>query len=407
MADAQAGAGKIFWIDAAAKKIQCANIDGSCVEDVLVGLASPSGLAVDCTRGLLYWSDLGDKKIRCAHLDGTCQEDIVSGLTTPSGTSLALDATRIYWTDLTLRQVLCAKRDGSSMTPEVFISDLFSPNAVAFDSFGNKVYWGDFASKKIHRCSADGSKAEVVVAYGKNSTSMVVDAVRGKLFWSNFGTHAIYRCSLDGKDMEPLITGLDNPSCVALAAKAGRIYWIERGNGKIRRAAVDGSHVEDVVCGLSDPWAIALGPERRRPVAPALEPSGNEGYRVEGSAEAAGDKKEGAAAEAVCTVPIQKFSWADEGSNVKVYINESSNPAVLAAAGDGRLGRVDCDFQPRSFSLNVHGEDGSLFELKVRGLLHEVLPEKCKVRVSAGKRITVSLAKKEESAWNALSSRNW
>eukprot|EP00439_Symbiodinium_sp_Y106_P034419 s6750_g4.t1 len=299
---------------------------------------------------------------------------------------------RLLWADLSLRQILCAKRDGSSKTPQVLVSDLSKPNAVAVDAFSRKVYWGDFGTRKVHRACSDGTQSEVVVPYGKNSTSMVVDSVRSKLFWTNFGTHAIYRCDLDGRDMQPLITGLEGPSAVALAPRAGRLYWVERTAGRIRRACVDGSLVEDVLCNLRDPWALALGPESQ----------GSALCRSPKRADAAGDVQE------VSAVSIEKYSWTDEGSAVKVYVSESSSPAAVAAAGDGRRpDALQADFQTRSFLLTVTGADGSKFELRVRGLIEDIIPDRCKVRVSQGKRITITLAKKDYKTWSVLSQRNW
>lgn len=392
----QAGPGKIFWIDAASKKIRCANTDGSCVEDVLADLTSPAGLAVDAAQSLLYWSDLGDKKIWKANFDGTSRQVVVSGLAPSSGTSLGLDETRVLWPDLAQKRIMSARKDGSDSAPKAIITDLVKPNAVAVDAFGGKIYWGDFGTRKIHRCESQGfGSPEVVVPYGKNSNSLVVDSIRGKIFWSNFGTHAIYRCNLDGQAMEPIVMDLENPSALALAPKAGRLYWIERGSGKIRRAAVDGSHVEDLLSDLGDPWSLALGPEPAKSSRGAAQPAALcDGYPT--SEDVVKD---------VCVVPITKYSWTNEDSAVKVYISESANSAALAAAASGFL---DTDFQERSFRLTVEGTDAARFELRIRGLLHEIQPEKCKARVSVGKRITVSLAKKDtKQTWKALSNRNW
>eukprot|EP00930_Biecheleria_cincta_P002723 TRINITY_DN103714_c0_g1_i1.p1 TRINITY_DN103714_c0_g1~~TRINITY_DN103714_c0_g1_i1.p1 ORF type:complete len:401 (+),score=91.83 TRINITY_DN103714_c0_g1_i1:51-1253(+) len=399
----QAGPGKIFWIDAGSKKIRCANTDGSCIEDVLDDLTSPAGLAVDAAQSLLYWSDLGDKKIWKANIDGTGRQTVVSGLSPSSGTSLGLDETRVLWPDLAQKRIMCARKDGSDSAPKALVTDLVKPNAVAVDAFGGKIYWGDFGTRKIHRCESQGfGSPEVVVPYGKNSNSLVVDSIRGKIFWSNFGTHAIYRCNLDGQAMEPIIMDLENPSALALAPKAGRLYWIERNSGKIRRAAVDGSHVEDVLSDLGDPWSLALGPEPTKTSRGAAELGAIcDGYPASDEVV----EQVSHAVEEVCTVPITKYSWTDEDSAVKVYISESANPAALAAAASGSM---DTDFQEKSFRLTVEGKDGARFELRIRGLLHEILPEKCKARVSIGKRITVSLAKKDgKQTWKALSNRNW
>eukprot|EP00435_Cladocopium_sp_Y103_P010637 s1714_g2.t1 len=235
-------------------------------------------------------------------------------LTAPTGSSLAVDAfERILWPDLSLKQICVAEPGGGG--PKALVKDLQSPNSVAVGD--GQVYWGDFGTRKIHKLSGSGSN-EVIVPYGKNSTSLVVDTARGKLYWTNFGTNAIYRANLDGRDMQPLITDLESPSALALASKAGKLYWLERPRGKLRRASVEGSQVEDVLTNLPDPWALAV-----------LD-----------------------VGEASIVVPIEKYSWTDEGDVLKVYISESSNPAAIAAAGKS-AGCLQVDFQPRGFTLTL------------------------------------------------------
>lgn len=106
-------------------------------------------------------------------------------------------------------------------------------------------------------------------------------------------------------------------------------------------------------------------------------------------------------------VLIQKYSWVDEKAAVKVYINETSNEAAIAAAGDGKCSEVEADFKPRSFTITIKGGDRQCFVLTLRGLHHDVVPEQCKVRVSAGKRITVTLVKRVERPWRELSEKTW
>ncbi|CAL1168882.1 unnamed protein product [Cladocopium goreaui] len=359
---------KVYWIDVSLKKIQRANVDGSCVEDVVSDLPSPSALALQPgAKCQLLWSDLQLRRVlrRSAEPGEEEVEVLVEGLTAPTGSSLTLDGPRILWPDLSLKQICVAEPGGEA---KALVKNLQSPNSVAVGD--GQVYWGDFGTRKIHKLSTSGGSNEVIAPYGKNSTSLVVDTARGKLYWTNFGTNAIYRANLDGRDMQPLITDLESPSALALASKAGKLYWLERPRGKLRRASVEGSQVEDVLSNLPDPWALAVLDVGEAQV-----------------------------------VPIEKYSWTDEGEVLKVYISESSNPAAVAAAGSAGC-LLSVDFQPRGFTLTVRS-DGPQFQLRILGLLQEVLPEKCKVRLSVGKRITLSLAKKDpKTAWSALCHRS-
>eukprot|EP00435_Cladocopium_sp_Y103_P013133 s1714_g3.t1 len=59
---------KVYWIDVSLKKIQRANVDGSCIEDVVSDLPSPSALALQPATGAastprLLWSDLQLRRV--------------------------------------------------------------------------------------------------------------------------------------------------------------------------------------------------------------------------------------------------------------------------------------------------------------------------------------------------------
>ena len=59
---------RMYWTDQATDKIQRANLDGSAVEDLVSGLASPEGIAIH--DGRIYWTDSGTERIQRSDLDG-------------------------------------------------------------------------------------------------------------------------------------------------------------------------------------------------------------------------------------------------------------------------------------------------------------------------------------------------
>jgi len=101
-------------------------------------------------------------------------------------------------------------------------------------------------------------------------------------------------------------------------------------------------------------------------------------------------------------VRISNFTWADDGKNVKVYVEADQEPRAVNAAKDGKGGQVRHEFDPSSFTLTVV-DDGRSFELRVPNLYREITPRECKCRVSEGKRITVTLRKTDEDhMWFSL-----
>ena len=86
--------GKVYWTDSGTGKISRANLDGSGAEDLITGLDSPQGIALDSDGGKMYWTEASpaDFMISRANLDGTGGEFLITGLTSTSGIALELQA---------------------------------------------------------------------------------------------------------------------------------------------------------------------------------------------------------------------------------------------------------------------------------------------------------------------------
>ena len=259
------GASKLYWTDWGTDKIQRANLDGSGVEDLVVGggLDGPDGLALDVTGGKMYWTDAGTNKIQRANLDGANVEDLVSGLGIPYGLALDVAGGKMYWTDRQTSRIQRSDLDGTGVE-DLITSGLVFPGELVLDVQGGKMYWTNPGSQKIQRGNLDGSQVEDLVTSGLGSpTGLAVDVSSGKMYWTDRRTDKIQRANLNGSSVEDLVTsGLDKPNGLALDAAGGKIYWADAGTNKIQRANLDGSNVEDLLTGangLVDPSGIALG----------------------------------------------------------------------------------------------------------------------------------------------------
>mmetsp|Transcript_25594 Transcript_25594/g.72068 ORF Transcript_25594/g.72068 Transcript_25594/m.72068 type:complete len:269 (+) Transcript_25594:64-870(+) len=100
---------------------------------------------------------------------------------------------------------------------------------------------------------------------------------------------------------------------------------------------------------------------------------------------------------------LKNYSWNDESRcTVKLYISAEGEPEALAAARGSKDGRVQADFKEQSLEVRILGENVT-YILAINELEHRVVPEECKVKVVAGKRIAITLRKeKEDSLWNTL-----
>jgi len=99
--------------------------------------------------------------------------------------------------------------------------------------------------------------------------------------------------------------------------------------------------------------------------------------------------------------PISKYSWADEGEFVWIYISAEGEPEAIEAAGDGKSNQVEVSFEQKSVDLRISGSTID-YALRLPQLEAEIVPEECKHRVSAGKRITLKMKKKRSGTWSRL-----
>ena len=89
----------LYWIDSGVDRIQRSNLEGSGVEDVVVGVEASVALALDGPGGRIYWVDGGAGKIQRVALDGFFEEELVTGLEAPGGLALDTTSGKVYWAD--------------------------------------------------------------------------------------------------------------------------------------------------------------------------------------------------------------------------------------------------------------------------------------------------------------------
>jgi len=80
---------KIYWAFCNGSTIKRANLDGTEVEDLIVGSREIGSLTVDGQAGKIYWTETAAGNIRRANLDGTGVENVLSGLTVPGSIALS------------------------------------------------------------------------------------------------------------------------------------------------------------------------------------------------------------------------------------------------------------------------------------------------------------------------------
>ena len=130
---------------------------GSNIEDLVTGLDYPFGLALDVVGSKMYWTGSGNAgKIQRANLDGSNIETLIIGVDS-GGLALDMAGGKIYWTEdgWWIRR---ANLDGSNIED---VTGSNSPRGLALDVAGGKIYWT--GAGKIQRANLDGSNIETLV----------------------------------------------------------------------------------------------------------------------------------------------------------------------------------------------------------------------------------------------------
>ena len=241
---------QIYWVadngGVTPGEIHRANLDGTNVQDLVIGLDNPFNIALDVESGKMYWADGGTGKIQCANLDGSNVQDLVIGLGNPFGIALDVASGKMYWTNNITGKIQRANLNGTHIE-DLVTAGLQTPFGIALDLIGGKMYWTDWSTGKIQCADLDGSNAQDLVTTGlEHPVGIALDVWGGKMYWTNFGAGKIQRANLDGTEVEDLVTGLGGTPSIALDLAGGKMYWTDYETNQFHRASLDGSNIEDL-----------------------------------------------------------------------------------------------------------------------------------------------------------------
>ena len=255
--------GKVYWTDSGTGKISRANLDGSGAEDLITGLDSPQGIALDIDGGKMYWVETGTApgKISRANLDGTVVEALVTTdcCTETSYIELDVPGGKMYWTSPGEGKVKRADLDGTDA--EDIVVGENRPLGIAVDSGAQKVYW-TFLFGAIRRADLDGSGVELVRSGHIALGDLAIDTANSVLYFTEtvFGTplqipfSVLYRIDVSGTNFQVLLVqSVDGIIGLAVDDGLSSLFWTDFRLGAIKRWAV-----ADVITGLDFPIGVAL-----------------------------------------------------------------------------------------------------------------------------------------------------
>jgi hypothetical protein len=177
--------GLVYWTDLETMEIQRASLQGSPVETVLpaqMEISELGGLVIDPDNDALYFSYVNPLidsiyagAIGRLDLESSAVDNVVVGLSHPQG--VALHQGHLFWADdLLATGGVIGRVELESGEQELIVKELQSPVGVAIDRLSEHIYWADRSSGMIQRANLDGS-AQINVLTGLDQPRAVALAV--------------------------------------------------------------------------------------------------------------------------------------------------------------------------------------------------------------------------------------
>ena len=258
-----ANAAQLYWNDGS--MIHRAALDGSGAQSVAPTFAT-LGIAVDPGAGL-FWTDdvprvpVGPTgTIRHAGLDGSGETDVLPGIPTPIGIALDAPHGKVYWTD-SANVIHRANLDGTNVENLINQPSVAELSGIVVDAARNRFYFSfvnpliDSARPGgIGSANLDGSDVQIAVSALVNPQGLRLDP-SGNLYWAD--VDRIQRAPIGGTAQD-LVTGLNRPFGLALDVADQTVFWTDSGAGAIERAPLTGGAATVVLTHLNNPTAIAI-----------------------------------------------------------------------------------------------------------------------------------------------------
>jgi len=263
-AQVQATMNALYWTSEY-DKIMRSNLDGTGITELVTGLESPYGIAIDATASKMYWTEnwwdeqaeQTFRKISRANLDGTGAETLIAGFGLPAY-DIALDTAggRMYWTNHNGRSIQWANLDGTGLAD--LITGLDLTQQITLDPGNEKIYWTECnGDGVIKRANFDGTGVEDLITDRRLPFGIAFDTVDNKIYFTD-DRDSIWHADSDGSGAEKIIPSRFDVLQITLDLSARKMYFRDT---TIYSANLDGTELTEVIpMGSCSPLDIAVGP---------------------------------------------------------------------------------------------------------------------------------------------------
>lgn len=248
---------ELFFIEYGSKLIRRLSLFPGSVAETVVNMTGKEGhgMAYDAVNEKIYYCDFQTSnagKLFRMNADGSNVEELLSGLGSPYGVAINVAENKLYIADGP--NVSRANLDGSNYKKDFITVAGGSFRAIGFNSKTGLIYFYEVNDENMHAAKSDGSGAAILIA-GAYGYGMHVDEVNGKIYYDDRNEGALMQADLNGTGIVKIakFSGNRGGSGITIDHTANKLYWAETNNGIIKRANLDGTEVETVLSGVNNP----------------------------------------------------------------------------------------------------------------------------------------------------------
>jgi hypothetical protein len=245
---------RLFWVDNSLGKIQSATPQGLYVTDVVTGLQSPEGIAIDTTSSpmKIYCTEAGADRIIRMNFDGTELEEVVTGISSMEDLTLDMINRKVYWlTDqYSEDKVQRADMDSLNSNIETVYTNNYAMHGfhgIAVHPDHQWVFWTQYVYgglSRVNRINYDGTGRTTLCNY---LSPRGIEVIGEKIYFIWGSADIIMQANLDGSEADTLLTGVDG-HFFAMDTLLGQAFWTE--NSKLKCANLDNTGHLELITGL-------------------------------------------------------------------------------------------------------------------------------------------------------------
>lgn len=253
---------ELYFIEYGTTLIRKISLEPASTAETVVDMTGREahGMAYDAVNGKIYYCDFESTnagKIWRMDADGSNMEELLSGLASPYGIAINLAGGKMYIANGP--NVSRANLDGTGYEKEFINVSGGAMRAVGYNSKTGTIYFYEVNDENLYSAKSDGTGVGKIIegAYGYG---IFVDEVNEKIYYDDRNKTAIMEANLDGSEPEKIanVTGSRGGSGIAIDYSENKLYWAETNNSFIKRINLDRTGAETFLSDVSNPRGMFI-----------------------------------------------------------------------------------------------------------------------------------------------------